>query len=432
VLAWRPADGHPVMGVGFDLGTTSLAAYLVDLETGVQKAALGVRNPQAAYGADVISRIAYANTHADGLGKLQSLCLSALNRLIVQLARQAHCSPSDVYHIVVVGNPTMLHLFLGVAPGQIAMPPFEPVFKEGRSIPAEALSIQVAPGARVETLPMISGYVGADTVAMALFLGLDRTDESCLALDVGTNGEMLLSHAGRVYACSTAAGPAFEGARISCGMRAQPGAIGQFSFANDGQDLRYHLLRGRKPRGISGTGLVSLVALLLQAGVVSPMGKFCADGPASAALRGRLRQGEKQQEFLIVSAGDTLQGRDIVLTQRDVRELQLAKGAMAAGMQRLLEHAGLRASDLDHIYLAGAFGSSIEPWSAQRIGLLPPVDLDRVAVVGNAAGAGAKLVLCSRNMRQRAARIAQSVAYLELSCDRRFDDLFVDALEFPE
>ncbi|MFQ5851590.1 MAG: ASKHA domain-containing protein [Candidatus Binatia bacterium] len=432
LLSLRPADRRPVMGLGFDIGTTSLAAYLVDLETGAQKAALGLRNAQAAYGADVISRIAFANTHDDGLCKLQSQCLAGLNRLITQLVRQAHCSAEDIYHIVVVGNPTMLHLFLGIAPRQIGTPPFEPVFKEGRTVSAEALSVQAAPGARVETLPIVSGYVGADTVAMALLLGLDRLEESCLAIDVGTNGEILLSHAGRVYACSTAAGPAFEGARISCGMRAQPGAIGYFSYDKGTQALRYHMLGGRKPRGISGTGLVSLVALLLREGIISPPGRFCADGPVSGCLRGRLRQGEKQQEFLIVADDDVVRGGDIVLTQRDVRELQLAKGAMAAGIQRLLEHAGLRPGDLDHIYLGGAFGSSLEPWAAQCIGLLPPVDQKRVTVVGNAAGAGAKMVLCSQEMRQRATLIAQSIVYLELSLDQRFNDLFIEALEFPQ
>jgi uncharacterized 2Fe-2S/4Fe-4S cluster protein (DUF4445 family) len=432
VLVCRPAHGRPLMGVGFDIGTTSLAAYLVDLETGVQKAALGVRNPQAAYGADVISRIAFTNTHDEGLDKLQSLSLTGLNRLITQLARKARCSPEDIYHIVAVGNPTMLHLLLGVAPGPIATPPFEPVFTEGRSVSAEALSVQVAPGARVETLPMVSGYVGADTVGMALFLGLDRLEESCLAIDVGTNGEILLSHAGRVYACSTAAGPAFEGARISCGMRAQPGAMGQFSYDRDTQALHYHLLGGKKARGVSGTGLVSLVALLLQEGILTSTGRFIPDQSASTCLKDRLRQGEKQREFVIVADNHTMRDGDIVLTQRDVRELQLAKGAMAAGMQCLLEHAGLKPADLDRIYLGGAFGSSLEPWAAQRIGLLPPVDQERVTVVGNAAGAGAKLALCSQEMRQRATRIAQSVVYLELSCDQRFTDLFVEALEFPE
>jgi uncharacterized 2Fe-2S/4Fe-4S cluster protein (DUF4445 family) len=432
VMALRPAAGRPVMGLGFDVGTTSLAAYLVDLETGVQKAALGARNPQAAYGADVISRIAFTHTHAHGLEKLQALSLTALNRLTAQLTRQAGCAAEDIYYIVVVGNPTMLHLLLGVAPDAIATPPFEPVFKEGRILTAESLSLQVAPEARVETLPMVSGYVGADTVAMALFLGLDRQKESCLAIDVGTNGEILLAHAGRVYACSTAAGPAFEGARISCGMRAQPGAIGQFSYDSETQDLRYHMLSGKKPRGISGTGLVSLVALLLQQDIIAATGRFHVDTSTAAGLRARLRQGEKQQEFLIVAASDTRHGEDIVLTQRDVRELQLAKGAMAAGMQRLLEHAGLTPADLDCVYLAGAFGSSLETQAARRIGLLPPVDLDHVMVVGNAAGAGAKLALCAQDMCHRATRMAPSVAYLELSCDPRFNDLFVDALAFPE
>jgi uncharacterized 2Fe-2S/4Fe-4S cluster protein (DUF4445 family) len=429
LLGTRPALGRPLLGVALDIGTTTISGYLLDLETGVQEAALAVGNPQAAYGADVISRIAFVNAHPEGLRLLQGLLMSGIEQLLQELARQAERSIEDVLHIVAVGNPTMLHLLLGVEPRPIALPPYQPAFREARRVDASSLGLRVNPWAKVETLPLVSGYVGADSVAMALFLGLDRRGETCLAVDVGTNGEILLSHRGRLYACSAAAGPAFEGASISSGMRAERGAIDSLLLDGETGEVSYHTIGGTRPRGISGSGLIGLVAALLDAGLLLPSGAF-AQGRASPLAR-RLRRRGKGYEFVVARGRETFYRRDITLTQQDVRQLQLAKAAIAAGLRRLLAYAGLGVEELEHIYLAGAFGSHLDPSAARRIGLLPGIPLERVVAVGNAAGGGARMALLSREMGAAARRIADSISYLELSSDPHFSELFIEELAFP-
>ncbi len=427
VIATRPAQTRLLLGVTFDVGTTTIGGYLVDLETGESKSTLAIGNPQGTHGADVISRIAYANSHPDGLQRMQGLCISALNELLGDMAHDAGVSTQDVFYVTAVGNPTMMHLMLGEDPRQIAVPPFQPLFKDAQVRVAGALNLESHPAARVETLPMVSGYVGADTVGMALYLRLDQRDDVCIAIDVGTNGELILARRGQLFACSTAAGPAFEGARITWGMRAGPGAIDALEHDRQTGRFEYHTINGARPRGICGPGLLSVVATLVEAGVIEPSGRFARCGPEP----GRLRGTGAQCEFLLAGPEETEHGQAIVLTQRDVRELQLAKSAMAAGMRRLLSYAGLTLADLDHIYLAGAFGSFLDPWSARRIGLLLPVPLDKIMAVGNAAGAGGLMVLESKRMRQTAADIAAGIDYLELSGDAEFNELFMTEMEFP-
>ncbi|MCL4465463.1 MAG: ASKHA domain-containing protein [Chloroflexi bacterium] len=428
VLAVRTAGERPLLGVAFDIGTTTIGGYLMDLETGEDKATLAIGNPQGAHGADVISRIHYANTHPDGLKRMQGLCVSALNELLADMTDYAGASSRDVFYVTAVGNPTMMHLLLGVDPRSIAGAPFHPVFKDAQVTTARAISLGANPAAKVETLPMVSGYVGADTVGMALYLRLDQRDEVCIAIDVGTNGEVVLCNRGQLYACSTAAGPAFEGARITWGMRAQPGAIDSFSYDSARGRFIYHTIGDARPQGICGPGLLSVVATLLEAGVIEPNGRFSAECQLPT---GRLRNSGAQCEFVLAGADETEHGQDVVLTQRDIRELQLAKSAMAAGMYRLLGYAGLTLADVDRIYLAGAFGSFLDPWSARRIGLLLPIPTEHIVAVGNAAGAGGRLVLCSKNMRRTAADIAHQVDYLELSGDIEFNELFMQKMEFP-
>jgi len=422
---------RPILGVALDIGTTTLSGYLLNLETGAQEAALSLWNPQAAYGTDVISRIGFSMERDGGLKLLQEACISGLNRLLRGLLALAGHSEDDVLHLSVVGNPTMLHLFLGVEPGPIARPPYQPRFNESRRLEAASLGLKANPRAVVETLPLVSGYVGADSVGMALFLRLDQRSEVCLAIDVGTNGEILLSDRGQVLACSAAAGPAFEGARISCGMRAEPGAIDAVSLGLEGGRVELHIIGNGIPRGISGSGVVSTVASLLEVRLLLPSGRFVPEGETPVSWGPFLRNEGTQREF-VLSFNDTRDiGSDVVVTQKDVRELQLAKAAIAAGIRRLLEYAGLAADGVDHIYLAGAFGSHLDPKAAMGIGLLPGLPLERVVAVGNAAGAGAKMLLHSRQMREAAVRMAQGIHYVELSADPKFNDLFVQEMEFP-
>jgi len=294
---------RPILGVALDIGTTTLAGYLMDLETGVQEAALSMWNPQAAYGADVISRIDFSEQRDGGLKLLQDTVIEGLNQTIGGLLSQAGREASDVYHISVAGNPTMLHLFLGREPGSIARAPYHPQFKERQMVEAASLGLEVCPAAIVETLPMVSGYIGADTMAMALFLRLDKRTEVCLAIDVGTNGEILLAKGGEVYACSTAAGPAFEGARISRGMRAEPGAIDSVSLDSGDGLVRVHTIGDAEPRGLSGSGLVSAIAALLNEGLVEHTGRFMAIDSVPANWASLFRGERMQREFVLSSDG---------------------------------------------------------------------------------------------------------------------------------
>lgn len=423
---------QPIKGLALDIGTTTLAGYLMDLETGQQDAALSLWNPQAAYGGDVISRIGFASEHAGGLKTLQESVVTGLNRLIKGLLGQSRCEARDIYHVAVAGNPTMVHLFLGVDAASIAAAPYHPQFTERQIRDAASLGLDACPGALVETLPLVSGYVGADTVAMALFLRLDTRQETCLAIDVGTNGEILLASRGRIYACSAAAGPAFEGARISCGMRAEPGAIDSVALDPGNGLVRAHTIGDVRPRGLSGSGLVSAVAALLEEGLVTASGRFLPPDSTPERWSSVLRGEGMQRRFVLSANGNGLHDGEVALTQRDVRELQLAKAAIGAGIRRLLDFAGLGPDDVEHVYLAGAFGSHLDPRSAIRIGLLPGLSQERVVPVGNAAGAGAKMVLYSREMRDLAVKIAQGTEYIELSTDPKFNELFVEEMNFPE
>ncbi|HWP48031.1 MAG TPA: ASKHA domain-containing protein [Candidatus Limnocylindrales bacterium] len=424
LLQVRQALDDPLMGIVLDIGTTTLAAYLVDLKTGVQKAALSTRNPQVAYGLDGFSRICYTRSSSKGLCRLQLLCLSAVWRLILQLTRLGGCALEDIFHLVVVGNPVMLHFLLGIDPIEVS--PFKPSFTEGKIFPLKDLPLKgLLDEARLETLPLISGNLGADVVATALFLDMERRKDTCLVVDIGTDAKVLLCHQGRLLACSVAAGPAFEGGRVCCGIRAQPGAISRFFYNSERGSLEYQVLGENKPRGISGSGLISLLALLVDVGILLPSGRFHKD--TGSLLASRLRDTRDGPELVVASN----EGKEILLSQRDVQELQAAKATIAAGVERLLEYAGLSPHQLDRIYLCGAFGTSLDPCAAVRIGLLVPIDLERIVCIGNTAGVGARMVLCHRNFRKTVASIARSVEYLELSSDPRFNDLFVQHLPFP-
>jgi uncharacterized 2Fe-2S/4Fe-4S cluster protein (DUF4445 family) len=422
---------RPVLGVALDIGTTTLAGYLMNLETGEQEAARATWNPQAAYGADVISRIGFAMEHVGGLKLLQETVVGGLNQLIRGLLRQTGHEQQGIYHLTVAGNPTMVHIFLGVDPSPIAGAPYTPRFTERQAVEAASLGLNANPCALVETLPLVSGYVGADTMAMALFLRLDTRTEACLAIDVGTNGEILLARKGEVWACSAAAGPAFEGARITHGMRAEPGAIDSVAITTRNGRVRVHTIEDAPARGISGSGLVSATAALLDAGLLQTSGRYLPSDATPGAWASFLQKEGAQREFILASNGAGGPGSDVVLTQRDVRELQLAKAAIAAGILRLMECAGMAPDDVEHIYLAGAFGSHLDPKASERIGLLAGLPSTRVVVIGNAAGSGAKMVLYSRQMRDIVSAIAAKTRYVELSSDPKFNDLFVQEMDFP-
>lgn len=431
-IGFEPGDtSAECYGVAFDIGTTTLAAYLLDLNTGKQVSVASAMNPQVRIGDDVISRISYVMQESDGLEALRKSVVSEMNGLLGILADGAGISHDRVYEAAVVGNTCMVHLFLGIDPSHLAQAPYVPVLSQSLCLGAREACIRINEFGRVHVLPSIAGYVGADTVGVVLASGFYEADELTLAVDIGTNGEIVLGSKGRILACSTAAGPAFEGAHIKHGMRAAPGAID--SVWLDGGEVRFSTVGGEKATGICGSGLLDAIVCIVQAGIVETGGRIveASDLPAeSRNLGDRIRTGEQGNEFMLAGAEETSIGVPIVITQRDVREVQLAKGAIAAGIQTLMERLGVGQENLDRIVLAGAFGNYVSKKSAVAAGMLPDVPLEKVHSVGNAAGEGAKLALISLDARRDADRIAESVEYVELTTDLSFQEKFTDALMF--
>jgi uncharacterized 2Fe-2S/4Fe-4S cluster protein (DUF4445 family) len=376
-------------------------------------------NPQAKRGADVISRIDYASK--GGLEELSSLIRGEINSLIYELCNKNSIETQDIYDMTIVGNTTMMHLFLGVLPEYIAISPYIPVFSRSLLVDAKELGIDINPNGKCYLLPNISSYVGADTIGVVLSTGIYKGDGIKLALDIGTNGEMVLKDNDRLFACSTAAGPAFEGANITYGMRGARGAIDHISI--DDGELKIHIIDDVPPIGICGSGLLDAVAVMLELRILDETGRILE--PQGELFKNLIRNGPNGKEF-VLRAYD----KEIPINQKDIRELQLAKGAIRAGIEILLEEAGRGIEDIDTVYLAGAFGTFLSPESAIKIGLLPPLPLERVRSIGNAAGEGAKLTLIDKEYRKIAESAAKEVYYIELSSRKDFQDKFMDAMYF--
>ncbi len=345
------------------------------------------------------------------------LLAEGLNQLAGDACAAISAKPSDIVDAVVVGNTAIHHLFLQLPVQQLAAAPYVPAVRAAVDVKAREIGLKLAPGAHVHLLPNIAGYVGADHVAMLLATGVADATDATLAIDIGTNTEMCLTHRGGMTSLSCASGPAFEGAHIKFGMRAAPGAIERVRIA-DGK-VEYKTIGDESPVGLCGSGILDVVAQLRLTDLLNTKGR----------LEGRgVRQAEGDAEFVIVGEAESGNGRAITVTQHDIRELQLAKGAIRCGIEALLQEAGIAARDLDRVIIAGAFGTYIDVESAITIGLLPVLPLDRVSQVGNAAGTGARLALISRTHRQQAQEIASRVSYLELARTPRFMRNFAEAM----
>jgi len=428
----RPGTSDACHGIAFDIGTTTLVGYLMDLGSGKVVAVASRANPQAAYGDDVVARIEYCGRTEDGARRLHDLVVGALNEIVSEACRKAAVKPSAVYEATVVGNTTMNHLLLRLPVAPIARAPFVAASASAHSVSARDLGLRIHPRGRVYTAPLVASFVGADTVGVILATGMHTSDRLRLAIDIGTNGEIVLGTRERLLACSTAAGPAFEGARIRYGMRAATGAIDHVDLV-DGR-LVLHTIDEAPAIGLCGTGLIDAVAALLEAGVVDPSGRMRASGDAGAlapSLARRIVGADGETGFVLADKDETRSGHPILLTQRDIREVQLAKGAMAAGIAVLLDEYGARAAALEEVLLAGAFGNFIRPERALAIGLIPPVPLGEVRFVGNAAGSGARMLLVNRNLRRIADDVARGVEHVELSLRPDFQARFAEAMFFP-
>ena len=417
VVSFNPPGREP-LGLAIDLGTTKLAGYLVDLETGRTLAMAGAMNPQIAYGEDVMARIAYAMEGEEQAVTLREAAVGAVNDLARNLCTQSDHLPEEIVEAVVVGNTAMHHLFLGLPVRQLGLAPYLPAVSEALDLKAREVELEIAPGGYVHLLPIIAGFVGADHVAMILSTEICEAEGAVLGLDIGTNTEVVLRANGRLVACSTASGPAFEGAHIKDGMRAAEGAIERLRIVASG--VQYQTIGDAPPVGLCGSGVLDAVAQLRQLGVVDERGNM--------GVHPRVRRTEHGPEFVLVAAEEGGNGRDVVLTRGDIGEIQLAKGAIRAGINILLDEAGLSERDIDEVIIAGAFGTYIDVSSAIAIGMFPPLPLERFNQVGNAAGMGAKLALVSKEQRTKAAEIARQVEYIELTNDSRFVDEFARAM----
>jgi uncharacterized 2Fe-2S/4Fe-4S cluster protein (DUF4445 family) len=414
-----------MFGVSFDIGTTTCVCTLVDLRNGSTVAVASTINRQASFGADVIARMAKAMHGQENIEQLQAAVLETVNDLLGQVQTESDVAPEEIYEAVIAGNATMMSLLLGVNPESIALAPYVATFTEPQDVRADQLGLAIHPLGWAAIYPAIGAYVGADIVADIVATGLVRDPQTRLLVDVGTNGEIACGNAERSVATAAPAGPAFEGGEILCGMRATEGAIEGVILTNGEVELQ--VIGGDvEPAGICGSGLIDIVAQLRLTGLLDDGGKMVTRGDAEAA-------GHPLAELLVMR-GEVrafhLFG-EIVLTQSDIRALQFAKGAISTGIETAMRALGLRAEDLDEVMLAGSFGSYINPRSAQVIGLVPPVTVDRIKAVGNTASEGAKMALMSFREREVAWEIPNFVEYIELSGVEDFNDRFIGNLGLP-
>ena len=419
---------RPHYGLAIDIGTTSVVVFLCSLTRGDIAGVRTSGNPQAAFGEDVISRMSHIQSDVSNLGVMQKMLIDDINRMIKDAALESNVKLEDIVDAVVVGNPTMQHVLLGVNPIPLGRGPYLPVLSQGVEVEAASLGLAMVPGAPVFVLPMPAGYIGGDTLAAVLTRGAEFYRGNNLLVDIGTNGEVVLAKDGVLTATSCATGPVYEGAHIACGVRAAPGAIERV-WIEPGGVIRWAAIpeegeRDRRPVGLCGSGVISTVTALVDAGLIGSDGAFAQPG-----THPRLRRGERsgQIEAVLVPGIGSRTGRDIVFTQQDVRSVQLGKAALRAGIEILLREQ--RVTELDHIYLAGTFGNHLEPRDIVAIGLVPPLPVERIESIGNAAGDGARMALFNRRDRQRARRLADAMRVIELSNRADFQDMFVACTE---
>jgi uncharacterized 2Fe-2S/4Fe-4S cluster protein (DUF4445 family) len=435
LLDFEPGNTEAeAFAVAVDIGTTTLVATLLDLGTGSEWALDARLNPQTRFGDDVLTRILQARQGPDGLRLLHTAIASAVDEMIGQLCRQAGIPRERIYEVTFAGNTTMQQLLCGIDPSSLGEVPFAPATARGLMFPAAELGLHINPRGSGYVMPVIGGFVGGDTVAGILASGLADGEGPALLLDIGTNGEIVLLAEGKLSAASTAAGPAFEGARISCGMRGSTGAIEKVVV--DGR-LRTNVIGNVPPAGLCGSGLIDLAAELLRHRLLTPQGRLQTPDqlPADVLpdLARRIVLHEGQVSFVLAAEAETADGRPIVLTQRDLRELQLAAGAIRAGITILLKQTGLEPKDLKQVFLGGGFGNFIRRSNAQRIGLLPvEIEHRRIRYMGNTSLAGARLAALSLEARRTAEDLARRTQHVDLSADPAFARAFAESMIFPE
>jgi len=407
-------------GLAVDIGTTTVVCTVVDLNTGYEKGVASALNAQATHGADVISRINYTVENEKGLDELGDRVMQVINQIAEYACSEARVDPKNIYEVTVVGNTTMTHLFLKIPVRNLALMPYVAAISDPVETNASELGFNINSNANVYVLPNIAGFVGADTVGVILASSLHKSDSIKLAIDIGTNGEIALGSQERLLTCSTAAGPAFEGAMITHGMRGAPGAIERVQITDR---PICQVIQGGKPIGICGSGLIDVVAEMLRLEIIDSTGRM------SEELKTYVIKDDEYGLHIVLFEED---GHKIVVNQKDVRQVQLAKGAIKAGVEILMRRLGIKIGDISEVLLAGAFGNYIRKENAIRMGLIPEFPLDKVRFIGNAASVGAKMALMSKEARDDAIRISKNTEYVELATDPEFQNEFMEAMIFPE
>ncbi|MGB1253413.1 MAG: ASKHA domain-containing protein, partial [Candidatus Promineifilaceae bacterium] len=444
VLEVRPSYDEGIYGLAVDIGSTTVAGYLCNLQTGEVVATESVMNPQITYGEDLMSRVSYAMTNADGTRKMHNAIIKALNKLATDAARQADIKPSQIVDAVFVGNTTMVHVLLNIDPTELGGAPFALANRDAMDVKARDLKLKLHPAAYVHVMPAEAGHVGADNVAAVIAEEHYKQDEIVLMVDVGTNAEITLGNREWMLSASSPTGPAFEGAQIAYGMRAAPGAIERVRIEDGTYKSNFRVIGEEKwskdwsfdpeadladqtnhlAAGICGSGIIEVIAELFRVGIVTGDGRFRNDlNTDRVVFEGR------SGSYVLASAEQSSTGEPILVTQDDVRNIQLGKAALYAGAKLLMNQAKLKT--VDRIVLAGAFGSFIDPKYAMLLGLIPNCELDKVVAVGNAAGDGARIALLNRHKRDEAQRIAHWIRYVETAIDPSFQDEFVGAIHIP-
>ncbi|GAB4579812.1 MAG: ASKHA domain-containing protein [Anaerolineales bacterium] len=444
VIDVLPGYEEGIYGLAVDIGSTTVVGHLCDLRTGAVLATESTMNPQVTYGEDLMSRVSYAMMHADGLTKMHTAIIETLNKLAAAAARQAKLRARNIHEAVFVGNTTMTHILLGIDPSELGGAPFALATREAVDVKARDLGLRLHPGAYIHVLPSEAGHVGADNVGVLIAEEPYHQDEIQLIVDIGTNAELDLGNRERMYSASSPTGPAFEGAQITFGMRAAPGAIERVRIDRDTLTARFRVIGEEawsdawrtgpdvplddQPRhlaaGICGSGIIEAVAEMFLTGIILPDGRFNPD-----RVHDRVRFNGRKGEYILATGDQTTTGNPIVVTQDDVRNIQLAKAALYAGAKLLMLRAGI--TKVDRILLAGAFGSYIDTKYAMILGLIPDCDLEKVYAVGNAAGDGARIALLNRHKRAEAQRIAHWIKYIETAVDPEFQNEFVGAIHIP-
>lgn len=454
IIFFRPGRKSFAYGLAIDIGTTTLAAYLCDLSTGKVLDTLSMMNPQVRYGEDVVSRITYHMGNPGGLARMSADLVTALNQLIEQAlcggegtlpsvenpgsGESARISREDILDVTIGCNTAMHHILLQLDPEPLGAIPFTPVVHQSLNVKARDLGLCINPSANVFFLPSPAGYVGGDNIGVVLAEAPDLGDEIQLIIDIGTNGELVLGNKDKLICSSCATGPALEGAQIEFGMRAAPGAIERVIIDPDTLEVDYKVIgrdawrsysspRDMQTRGICGSGILDILAQLFLAGIVNKSGAFSADAQRTARFRENPQTGIK--EFVLAWANETVIARDIVITQKDIRQIQIAKASIYAGCKLMLRRLNL--STADRIKIAGAFGTHVDRKLAMVMGMFPDSPLENVSSVGNAAGDGCRIVLLDRKKRIEADRICRSLNYIELTLEKDFQQELVEATQLP-